>query len=245
MPNTPPPAAHQTLKEFTDKQDGAVEQPVIPAVMLPGVADKVREFLMSKGAKLDETATPPPVERVKVDADPVFSEPNPEETAVQSALVDIRAVTVTEDDKALFMKAMLCDEPITLKIQLFGGRFSMVFRSRTMHEQRRVLDALRLAQKSGELASDDPALLFTRLQQYFTAMMLRSINDETFSDLNIVPGKTVDEDAKAIQKVFVEKLEGMHHIRWAAVLNGLRIFEEKCRQLSENCANEDFWKPQG
>jgi hypothetical protein len=222
------------------------EQPTIPVNALPGVEDKVREFLMSKGAQVEApTEKPATVERAKVDPDPIFSEPNPEEQAVQSALIDLRAVKITEEDKDLFMKALLCDAPFVLTVPLFGGQVKLTFRSRTMYEQRRVLDTLHLDQKTGIVADNDPALVFTRLQQYFASLMMKSFNDEPFSDLVLKPGRTAEEDATELRKVFTDKFEGGGHIRWTTILNGLRIFEEKCRQLSEQCANEDFWKPQG
>ena len=241
---TPPPQAHQSLQDFIGKAEP--DAPVIPVTGLPGTEDKVRDFLISKGAQVAPAETPAPeVERTKVPVDPVFSEPNPEEQAVQTALIDLRSVAVTDEDKSLFMKALLCDTPVTLKVPMYDGKLVLTFRSRTMHEQRRVLDTLHLQQEDKSLPSNDPALVFTRLQQYFAAIMLRQINDAPFSDLDLVPGSTAKKDAKALHDVFTTKLEGMSHIRWLAILNGLRIFEEKCRQLSENCANEDFWKPRG
>lgn len=239
------PTKHTSLEDHVKQQAApAAAEPTIPVTGSPGMDERVRAFLMEKGAPV-EPVSPPAPERAKVDADPIFSEPNPEEQAVQSALIDLRSVKVTDEDKDLFMKALLCDEPVTLKIILYGGRVNLTFRSRTMHEQRRVLDTLHLDQKAGTVADNDPALVFTRLQQYFASLMLRTFNDEPFSDLNLKPGKPVEEDAEALRKVFTEKFEGGGHIRWLAILNGLRTFEEKCRQLSENCANEDFWKPQG
>lgn len=175
----------------------------------------------------------------------MFSEASPEEESVASALIDIRAVTITDEDKNMFLKALLCDKPVELEISLFGGKVKLLFRSRSMHEQRRVLDVLHLDQEEKVLPSNDPALLFTRLQQYLAAVMLRRVNGEIFSELEITAGNPVKDDAVLLRKVFSDKLEQMPHIKWTAVLNGLRIFEEKCRQLSEHCVNEDFWSPRG
>lgn len=219
--------------------------PSIPVKTAPGVEDKVRAFLQEKGATVAAEATKPAPERIKAPEDTLFSEPNPEEEAVASALIDIRSVSITDEEKDLFLKALLCDKPVELDIVLFAGKLKLTFRSRSMHEQRRVLDVLHLDQEEQLLPGNDPALLFTRLQQYLTAVMLRRINSEVFSELELPPGKEVVADASALRKVFADKLEQMPHIRWTAILNGLRIFEEKCRQLSEHCVNEDFWSPRG
>lgn len=223
------------------------ETPGIPVSTTPNIEDKVRAFLQEKGAQTSQPEAPaaPAVERVKVPEDPTFSEPSPEEQAVITALVDVRAVQVTEDDKELYLKALLCDKPVELEISLYGGKLKLLFRSRSMHEQRRVLDVLHLDQEENVIPNNDPALLFTRLQQYLAAVMLRRINGDLFSELDLKPGRDLKADATDLRKVFADKLENMPHIRWTAILNGLRIFEEKCRQLSEHCVNEDFWSPRG
>lgn len=218
----------------------------IPVNAAPGVEDKVRAFLQEKGASISETAAPAPLpDRIKAPEDKLFSDPSPEDEAVSSALVDIRTVAITEDEKNMFLKALLCDKPVELDVELFGGKMKLTFRSRSMHEQRRVLDVLHLDQEEKILPANDPALLFTRLQQYLAAVMLRRVNGEIFSELEITAGNPVKDDAVLLRKVFSDKLEQMPHIKWTAVLNGLRIFEEKCRQLSEHCVNEDFWLPRG
>jgi len=221
------------------------DQTNIPVKTAPGVEDKVRAFLQEKGAAVAAETPAPTIERVKAPEDKTFSTPAPEEQAVQTALIDIRAVTITEEEKDLFLKALLCDKPVELEITLFGGKLKFLFRSRSMHEQRRVLDVLHLDQEQQVLPSNEPALLFTRLQQYLASVMLRRINGDVFSELEIVPGNNIAADAELLRKVFADKVENMSHIRWTAVLNGLRIFEEKCRQLSEHCVNEDFWLPRG
>lgn len=225
----------------------STENPGIPVSASQSTEDKVRAFLQEKGAQAGQPAAPvaPTVERVQVPEDPTFKEPSPEEQAVITALVDVRAVKVSDDDKELYLKALLCDKPVELEIELYGGKLKLLFRSRTMHEQRRVLDVLHLDQEENLIPNNDPALLFTRLQQYLAAVMLRRINDELFSELDLKPGRDLKADAADLRKVFTDKLENMAHIRWTAVLNGLRIFEEKCRQLSEHCVNEDFWSPRG
>jgi len=218
----------------------------IPVNAAPGVEDKVRAFLQEKGAAPSENPVAAPLpDRIKAPEDKMFSEASPEEESVASALIDIRAVTITDEDKNMFLKALLCDKPVELEISLFGGKVKLLFRSRSMHEQRRVLDVLHLDQEEKVLPSNDPALLFTRLQQYLAAVMLRRVNGEIFSELEITAGNPVKDDAVLLRKVFSDKLEQMPHIKWTAVLNGLRIFEEKCRQLSEHCVNEDFWSPRG
>lgn len=218
----------------------------IPIQVAPGTEDKVRAFLESKAvnaAKAEEA--PPQVERATVATDNPALEPNPEDQFVQSALIDLRKVGISDGEKDLFMKALLTDHPVTFKIELFNGQVALEFRSRSMHEQQRVLDMIRLDQKENLIPNDDPAMVYTRLQQYFVAIMLRRFNNELFSDLEVKSTNTLEQDAPAIRKVFEEKVKPLSHLKWNAILNGLRIFEEKCRQLSEHCANEDFWKPQG
>ncbi len=247
MSNQPPdkhitPAEHEKAKALAAKTD----LPIIPVQGRAGTEDKVRAFLEQKHAAAAQEETPPEtVERATVSLDNPALDPNPEEQFVQSALIDLHKVGISDGEKDLFMKALLTDMPVTFKIELFGGQVVMEFRSRSMHEQQRVLDMIRLDQKEGLLPQDDPAMVFTRLQQYFVAIMLRRFNNDLFSDLEVKTTNTLEQDAPLIRKVFEEKVKPMSHLKWNAVLNGLRTFEEKCRQLSEHCANEDFWKPQG
>ena len=92
-------------------------------------------------------------------------------------------VPLTDEDKTSYIKAVLNDKPVILSISLLKGQMKAKIRSRTSWEQTCLYAALKKDQDS--LLVTDLASVIIQLQKYGCALMLQSINGESFSDLSL------------------------------------------------------------
>lgn len=203
-------------------------------------ARRVEEWM--KAQKLQTAQAKVEKKKVTLPEDPVVSE-NHQAKMIDEVIPKTAEVEVTEDEQTRYMKAMLNDEPVKLDIMLFGDKMKLTYRARSMHEQERVLAVVRQDIKDGLIASDDAALAYTRVQQYCMCVQLQSINDEAFAGIELKAGSTVAHDVKALRAAYLNHIPKMSHPKWVAVMEGLVMFESKCKKISEECLNKDFLKP--
>lgn len=204
----------------------------------PLLQQKVASFIQAAGGVVSDK------EKVEIPVNKDFDIPNPDDAILTAALIDPKTVTVNDSEKAVFIKSLLNDEPVRLKIEIYDGQIRVDLRSRTIHEQRRIFDVLFLDEKAGIVHPANTALFVTRMQQYCMLLMIERFNDQVFSDLQI--GIEIDDvtaQAKFHEALKKTKLAEMNGPKWTAMLNAMRIFEAKCATLSTECANADFWKP--
>lgn len=232
----------EALKDVLDQSENVA----VPIPTDPATAQRVQEFLRSKGV---DTGTPtelPPTEsddKVEIKPGNDFDQISPQ--ILGEGLVDTKEMAISEDEKSLFLISLLNNMPVTMTVSIFGGQFRVEIRSRTNHEQVRVMHLIREDIRDGIIRPDDPALVDTRGQYYLGAVMVRSINEMVFSELNLTDATKIEQD-KVTMRDFVKKnIETMAGVRWNAVLNALRIFDRKCAILNTEAANESFWKPRG
>jgi len=213
------------------------------AELVKGLADTAEA---SKGFVADKQNDTEEEIKGKIDIppNPEFSQ-DPSGQTITEALVPVDNILILDVEKEMFLKAVLNDRPVQLSINLYKGQFKVDLRSRSTFEQKRIFDVLAYDQKENFTDKSDLALLVTRLQFYLASIMVERINGQLFSELTLVPGKTVEEDAKTLRAFVAEKLEKMTQLRWNSVLNALRIFENKCARLNSEAANENFWNPPG
>ena len=213
------------------------------------MAEKVRAWTENYKMEQEQiaqkaTEQAPPPEEVRLPDDPLL-QGNAQEKAMETAMPTFKKVEVSEMEVDLYLKAVLNDKPVMLNIEVMGGNMNLKFRSRTMHEQERVLAVVRQDVKDKFIDESDAALAYTRLQQYCMCLQLLSINGENFSSLTLDPGSKFDKDVAELRSAFIQHLPGMSAVRWMALFEGLVTFESKCRKMAEECLNSDFWKPRG
>lgn len=190
------------------------------------------------------TPEPPPQAKEVIAPDLRGLEATPQDDLMTEALVDTEKLVITDLEKDLFMKAMLTDVPLRMRVELFGGQMWVDLRTRTTYEQKRVFDIVQLDREEKLFRDTDFPAMISRMQQYIMALQVERINDVLFSDLKLEEDKaTLLEDATKLRQFVKEKLSAKHQIKWSAMLNAARIFESKCARLSTMAANEDFWKP--
>lgn len=217
----------------------------------PTTAAAVQEFLADKTSEFQAEAPPgsaaPEVKAPGVNLTPnaEFDSGDPKSTFISEALSPIDKIEISEEEKIIFLKAVLADVPVRLPVKLYGGRMTVEMRSRSAFEQKRVFDVLKLDEKEAVFDPGDMAMMITRTHYYLGALMIERINGELFSELTIPPGNDLAADAAkmraAVDKLFLK----MGNVKWTSILNALRIFEHKCAKLNSEAANEGFWNPQG
>jgi hypothetical protein len=233
---TPPTNVH------TAPGSAGTETPTVTAKFNqddPILRQKVEAFVQDAGGRpADKT----PVE-VKPNDD--FNLPNPNDTMLTEALINTEQQDVTDTEKAVFVKALLNDEPVRFSVSLYDGKFVVDLRSRSLHEQRRIFDVLEKDHKDKLVDVNDMAYFVTRLQQYCMAIMVERVNGKSFSEISIPSSMTLDDTQALLHKAVAAHVEGVQGIRWTSLNNALRIFEAKCAKMNTEAANQDFWKPRG
>ena len=229
-PATVPP---QPVKPAEPRIDAAIDQdnPILKA--------KVAEFIEAAGGEAAGTKK----EKVEIPASTEFNMPNPYDTMLTEALVDTQKVDVTDEEKSLFVKALLNDVPFRLTISLMGGEFKVSLRSRTAHEQRCIYDVLDKDITDGVIRKDDLPYYVMCSHKYCRAIMVERINGQVFSEAKIGPEATVADAQKILHEAIKPKITPLQGIRLTAIQNAMRIFETKCAKLGTEAANQDFWKP--
>lgn len=214
----------------------------------PETARLVNEFIQQKTGKSSpappESQNEPEPHRVEIQPNKDFDKGDPVQQVITEALPPVEGIPITDLEKELFLKAVLCDAPVRLPIKLYRGQMAVELRSRSAFEQKRVFDILKEDLTDGLYQDGDVSLMVTRMHYYLAALMVERINGELFSDLKLIAGKTLEED-KTIMRQAVDKLfSNIGTIRWTSILNALRIFEHKCARMNTEAINEDFWNPQ-
>ena len=225
----PPPHPQQPRIDANIDQDN----PLLKA--------RVAEFIESAGGEAAGT----PKEKVEIQPNADFNMPNPYDTMLTEALVDTQKVDVTDEEKALFVKALLNDVPFRLVIPLMNGQFNISLRSRTAHEQRCIFDVLDKDTTDGLIKKDDVAYYISLSHKYCMALMVERINGQLFSEASIGPEATVAQAQEILHAAIKPKITPLQGIKLTAIQNAMRIFESKCAKLGTEAANQDFWKPRG
>jgi len=160
-----------------------------------------------------------------------------------SALAGISGnVESTDADKEIFLKAVLNDEPVVLKIELLGGNCVVEVRSKSTWEQSLTYEAA-LEDQDKKVVSDYYQAMI-QMQKYGAVVQIQKINDKIFSTSEF---KKPDGDWKPqreeLRKLMSDKMESMNNARMTLLLNALRIFEYKLSEMTAFCNDGDFWEP--
>jgi hypothetical protein len=160
--------------------------------------------------------------------------------------LDLTSVQLTEDEKSAFLDAMLEDRRFELPFNLFNGKVTGIFRSRTSEEGRAVLTELRRQWLSGDVATDNE---YTYLVKY-TALRLqvKVLNGVEYSEIEKPYLAQAATDGSVVAPTWVneavamfgDKPEGMIH----ALALALREFECKYWLMVTNAQDQDFWHPE-
>lgn len=231
-------------------------------------AASVKEYLQSVAA--GEEAAPPPTQPQSV-ANDLLSEDTPQEvskdtqpeeihlqtdtTFVQngidnqsitsSVVVKDTRVEITEEDKESYMKALLLDTPVTLRIPCYKGTVYVTCRALSVYE-------INVSTMAGNQFVDEEkdsrmaALLLTgELQKVRIAMQITHINDivQPTRSYKYEKDGTIEEHAKDLRTFANARLYDTPEQKWNLMISALNVFEHKLRRLNELSISGDFIVP--
>lgn len=215
---------------LSGKAPEAVAVPIDPAVL--------GEILPEKEAEEKK-------ERVVVPLDPVNDPRTPTQANVLRWTLEaenIGNITVTDDEKKLYLKAMLNDTPVIWDIAIEALGVTVRMQSANNFELDVLFRALREDEDAGLIRT--PSDWATYLQQYAAAFQVCAFNSSPFERLALKePYPTSKEAITALRSHRDKYLMPMNHARWQAILRAVRIFEIKKKLCTEAAINGDFWKP--
>lgn len=187
-----------------------------------------------------------PVARIDTPIDPAWSGQSPtQEKLLRWTLQvpDLGAITVTDLEKQLYLKAVLNDVPVVWDIVLENLGVTVSLQTADNYELDVIFRALREDEDRREIR--DPADFTTRLQQYAAAFQVRNFNNTPLERLNFQESRpaTIEQAIILLREHRDKYLMRIHHARWQAILTALRIFEVKKKLCTDAALNGDFWKP--
>jgi hypothetical protein len=165
------------------------------------------------------------------------------DSVMREALTDVDTVVVSMDDRTRYLKAVLNDVPVKLKILLCGDAIDIEIRSRSAWEQSVLYAAVKKDQEEG-LVSDLSSVII-QLQKYGCSLMLQSLNGDPLEFLTLKQEDGINKCVELLRKHMKEHIEALSMPKWTIFLNALRTFETKIARMGTECLNENFWKPAG
>lgn len=152
-------------------------------------------------------------------------------------------VPITEDDQALYLKAMLNDVPLTLTQSLAGGRINIACRALSVYEQDLMLEtALFVCGGEDGISS----LLPSVAQQIRVAMQTVSINRKPFDTIYVTPDRA--NRRRQIEQLLSQvdsRLAKVDAAKFGFLVRALNVFEHKIAKLNSLAYTGDFWNPAG
>lgn len=217
----------------------------------PETLEKVRALLEDKIAdkesEAESTTTSPVGERRETTRNTAYDEDNLTQHALYSwsaITPESRKVTVSDDEKACYLKAVLNDVPVILEILLEMGNDSLgnirgTFRTLNNYEMDIVFLAIEKDREEGLISGHHQ--LATRLQQYAGALQLVAFQGNSTKYTEFKNPGNRSEDVKALRDAVFKYVGETNWARWQATLHMLRIFEAKVKICNDAALNGDFW----
>jgi len=152
-------------------------------------------------------------------------------------------VETTEQDRSIYLKAVLNDTDLSLEVELAAG-IKLQYRALTNYDFEVVFTALKKEADAGNI--NGPAQYASKVQQAAAALQLmnyagKPVNYVKFSSVN----KNIQADADILLAYIKNEMASWAWHKWQCVVTGLRIFEIKLSICNENMRNGNFWLPVG
>lgn len=189
-------------------------------------------------------------EKKEVPTDPTFNPAAPTDGVVtrkaliEQTEIDPKLLELTEEEKKIFLKAVLTDAPAALDIALPGlPDTPIVLRTRNNYEQSAIYAALEV-ETSGRANTIQKYL--TWLQFYALAFQLERFGKEVFPGLSYEQPPKNKEQMVAEMNAYVEEhFLGLSVVKTELLITAARIFEAKMTAAVSAMVNRDFSQPAG
>lgn len=190
--------------------------------------------------------TPPESKRLETDPSPLSDPGMPtmaHQVYWQARDQHVGDVVVSDEEKALYLKAALNDETLIWDISLLNGRLNVQCRSLNHYEIDAIFRAVRMDDDEKVIAFEEQR--FSRIQWYTACLQVMAVQEKGMDYLHFDPKPMtqIDTDAQSIRVRYEEIYRHTSSPRWSQMLTALRIFSIKEKICNDALANEDFWKP--
>ena len=179
-----------------------------------------------------------------VAADKTFDKIEAEElTRMYMAPIKDSEIPITDEDQALYLKAMLNDTPLTLTQTLANDQVAVTCRALSVYEQDLVLEAA--IQAVGGQETGIMSLLPSVAQQLRAAMQITHVNGVNQNAIYLEParGDAHDEQVMDLIKQSDKKIGKMSAVKFGFLVRALNVFEHKMAKMHSLAYNKTFWKP--
>jgi hypothetical protein len=209
--------------------------------------EDVKRFLgASKPSSAKWESENTPSEGVKVPREPFLKSDDVSATELLSGALGFRkSITCTQQDKEAYLKAALSESPLSLIVDMLGGKMRLKFKARNANDQNVIVDTVKYR---ASFYADGVNMVRTNLelQQLCLIFMLEEVNGTPFKYHVKLPSgsnyvSAFDPINTALENMRVELPDNI----WQLYLNGMIIFTEKQALMQEMCLNRDFWIPAG
>lgn len=177
-------------------------------------------------------------------ADKTFDKVEAEElTRMYLAPIKDTEVPITDEDQALYLKAMLNDTPLTLTQSLANGAVEITCRALSVYEQDAVLEAA--IQAVGGAEAGVMSLVPSMAQQLRATLQVVKINNVVYSPVYLEPkrGKEHADQIADLIKQSDKTVGNMSSAKFGFIARAINVFEHKVAKMHELAYNKTFWKP--
>lgn len=146
---------------------------------------------------------------------------------------------VTQEEKILFYKAMLSDQPFVLTESLLAGGLQLELRALSVDDQMQVYDQLKKDQFNNLLTNDSNYL--TALTCYRLALSVSKLNGTALFTDEV----ELDDDGKPKESVLThrtKKIKAWPVFKVSAITEAFKKFEDKIVELTNAVMDPSFWE---
>lgn len=158
------------------------------------------------------------------------------------AVLEDHQIPITDDDQALFMKAMLNDTAVHLTQSLMGDRLQVECRALSVYENDLMLDtALKM---SGSKPGAVSPTLIGCAQQIRVAMQIVRVNGKEVGYIEMFPDReNRAEQIKTLIKLTDARMQQLNTGKYGMFIRALNVFEHKLAKLNSLAYTGNFWNP--
>jgi hypothetical protein len=149
-----------------------------------------------------------------------------------------KGLAITEEDKEAFFKSVLSDQPYMEKIDLFGGKMSILLKTMSVEENNDIVAQIE-NDKNNNLAENNDAYFIT-ISTYRLALCLVEIDGQVYQDIDKNSFKRTDDGITYVG-ARAQAMLGWPTFKLSAFLGAFNDFEAKIVKLTSEVRTTNFW----